>query len=130
MNSEEIFTDIDAYFFETYAIFEILKGNKSYEKYKECRIITTKLNIIELYFGLLKEVDEETASINLKKYYGFIIDFDEDVIKKASNLKLQLNKRDVSMTDCIGYCFARQLGIKFLTGDDTFESTENVEFAK
>ncbi len=130
MNSKEIFTNIDAYFFDTYAIFEILKGNKNYEKYRKCRIITTKLNLFELYFGLLKEVDEETASINLKKYYEFIIDFDEEVIKKASSIKLQLNKRDVSMTDCIGYALAMKIGVKFLTGDKEFENLNNVEFVK
>ncbi len=34
------------------------------------------------------------------------------------------------MTDCIGYIFAKQLGIKFLTGDKEFENLDNVEFVK
>ena len=39
-------------------------------------------------------------------------------------------KRNVSMTDCVGYILAKQLGIKFLTGDKEFEHLDNVEFVK
>jgi|SRR3989344_5257056 len=130
MISEENYISQDSFFFDSYAIFEILKGGKNYEKFKKCRITTTKLNIFELYFGLLKDVDEETADNNLKKYYKFIVDFDEDVIKSAAKLKHKLNKRNVSMADCIGYELSKRIGIKFLTGDKEFENMENVEFVK
>ena len=43
-------------FFDTYAFFEILKGNPKYERYKKFEIITSKLNIFELYLGILREV--------------------------------------------------------------------------
>ena len=39
-------------------------------------------------------------------------------------------KKEMSMTDCISYFMAKELGIKFLTGDKEFENLENVEFAK
>ena len=130
MISEENYISQNSFFFDSYAIFEILKGGKNYEKFKKCRITTTKLNIFELYFGLLKDVDEETADNNLKKYYKFIVDFDEDVIKSAAKLKHKLNKRNVSMADCIGYELSKRIGIKFLTGDKEFENMENVEFVK
>lgn len=118
------------YFFDTYAFFEILKGNDNYTKYKDSNIVTTKLNIFELYLKILREKSEESANQVMKEYYPFVKDFDENVIKEAAKLKIQLNKRDVSMTDCIGYCMAKQLEIKFLTGDSAFENIENVEFVK
>ena len=117
-------------FFDTYAFYEIIKENKNYLPYGDVGIVTSKLNIFELYNGFLKSKNGELAEISLEKYYPFVADFDEDVIKNAAKLKLLLNKRDVSMTDCIGYCLAKQLGIKFLTGDDAFEGMENVEFVK
>ncbi len=129
MNSEEIYTE-DPFFFDSYAFFEILNGNKDYEKYKAFKIVTTKLNLFELYLILLRDVDEETAEKNLNKYYPFITDFDENVIKGAAKLKNQLNNRNISMTDCIGYILAKQLEIKFLTGDKEFKDLENVEFVK
>ena len=130
MNSEEIYIEEDYFFFDSYAFFEILKGNPSYEKYKKGLIVTTKLNLFELYLGLLRDLDEETAEKYFDKYYLFIKDFDENVIKQAAKLKNKLNKRDLSMTDCIGYIFAKQLGIKFLTGDKEFQDMDNVEFVK
>ncbi len=138
MNLEESYITIEkvddmekeGLFFDTYAFFEIIRENKSYEKYLDTPIITTKLNLFELYNGFLKSKNDELANISLEKYYQFVVDFDEDVIKEAAKLKVLLNKRDVSMTDCIGYCLAKQLGIKFLTGDMAFEHMENVEFVK
>ncbi len=117
-------------FFDSYAFFEILKGNKNYKKYGALGIVTTKLNMFELYFGVLRETDVEEAEKVIQKYFTFVVDFDEDVIKEAAKLKILLNKRNVSMTDCIGYCLAKQLGIKFLTGDKQFEKMENVEYVK
>ncbi len=32
--------------------------------------------------------------------------------------------------DCIGYILAKNMGFKFLTGEDFFDTTENVEFVK
>lgn len=129
MNLEENYTE-NAFFFDSYALFEILKGNKNYELYRTCKIILTKLNLFELYSGLLRDIDEETAERHLDNYYPFVVDFDKEVIKNAAKLKNKLNKRKISMTDCIGYILATQLGIKFLTGDKEFENLENVEFVK
>ncbi len=126
----EEFSLDESYFFDSYAFFEILKATIQYEKYTNVEIITSKLNIFELYHGLLRDEGEKKAKKALETYYKFAIDFDEEVIKEAAELKIALNKRDVSMTDCIGYAFARQLGIKFLTGDEQFEDMDNVEFAK
>jgi len=131
MSSDEIFTNIEEYFFfDSYAFFEILKENKNYAKYENAEIVTTKLNLFELYLGILREKSESEAKEVLDLFYPFAIDFDENIIEDAAKLKNKLNKRDVSMTDCIGYVFAKQLGIKFLTGDKEFQNLDNVEFVK
>ena len=137
MNSEENFIIEDAekeesknFFFDAYAFYEIIKENQNYKKYLNVGITTTKLNLFELYHVFLKENTEDLAETFLKKYYPFTVDFDENVIVEAARLKIKLNKRDVSMTDCVGYCFAKQLDIKFLTGDNAFEGMANVEFVK
>lgn len=136
MNLEESYIMIDEYdgwhiqrfFFDTYAFFEILNGNEHYKKYNNFSLVTSKLNLFELYFNILRNVNSVEAERVFDKYYPFVIDFDEEVIKEAARLKMLLNKRDVSMTDCIGYCLAKQLGVRFLTGDDAFENLDNVEF--
>ena len=50
-----------AYFFDTYAFFEILNGNQNYSKYLKVVGATTKLNLMELHYGLLREYGKEFA---------------------------------------------------------------------
>lgn len=135
MNSEETYTDSEEsakefFFFDSYAFFEILKANERYAKYKGAEIVTTKLNLFEIYFGILREKNGNEAKRILDLYYPFAVDFDKTVIEEAAKLKDKLNNRNVSMTDCIGYALAKQLGIKFLTGDKEFEGLDNVKFVK
>lgn len=130
MSLEENYIIEDSIFFDTYAFFELLAGNSQYEKYKKFKIITTKLNIFEIYLAVLRVTSQEKAIEVAEKYYSFVVDFDLDVLMNAAKLKAQLNKREVSMTDCIGYSVARQIGIKFLTGDNAFKDLDNVEFVK
>jgi len=118
------------FFFDSYALFEIMKGSPNYMPYSEFEITTCKLNIFELVHGFLRDKQAELAEIALKKYYSFAVDFDGDVIVAAAKLKILLNKRNVSMADCIGYALAKQLGVKFLTGDREFQGMDNVEFVK
>jgi len=128
MSLEKTSMTSDSLFFDTYAFIKILEGSEEYAKYSQVNIITTKLNIFELYFALLKRHGEKIAEEKMNEYYPFVKEYDDAVIKEAARLKYKLNNRDVSMTDCIGYCLAKQLGIKFLTGDKEFEKLDNVEF--
>ena len=118
------------FFFDSYAFFEIIKGNPEYGKYINSKPITTKINLFELYHGLLKRFDEETGINYLNKYFPFVIEFDKDIIITAANFKYLNKKRNLSMVDCIGYALSNKLGIKFLTGDKEFEDLPNVEFVK
>jgi|SRR3989344_5213121 len=120
----------NTYFFDSYALFEIMRGNVNYENFTNSNIQTTKLNLFEVYFGFLKENNQELASISLNRFINFAIDFDKEIIQEAAKFKLKLNDRNVSMVDCIGYILAKNLQIKFLTGDKQFEHFENVEFVK
>lgn len=130
MMQEENYTSFETMFFDSYAFFEIFKGNPDYNRYKNCEIVTTKLNIFELFHGFIKDKNEELAKISLEEYYPFVEDFGEEVIIEAVRMKARLNIRKLSMADCIGYCLSKQLGIKFLTGDEQFKDLDNVEFVK
>ena len=120
----------EEYFFDTYAIFEIIGGNKSYEKYTDKIITLTKLNIFELFYNALKDFGEQEANKIIEIYYPSVVEYNKEVIKEAAKLRLKYKKRDLSMADCIGYVVAGRLGIKFLTGDKEFEDLDNVEFVK
>ncbi|MFH1440372.1 MAG: PIN domain-containing protein [Candidatus Woesearchaeota archaeon] len=122
---------ITTFFFDTYTFCEIIQGNQNYIKYVEdIGIITTKMNLMELYYGLLREYDRKTAD----KYYDSLIKYavnvDDDTIKQAMVFKLLNKNKKLPYVDCIGYVLAKKRGVKFLTGDKEFERMENVEFVK
>ena len=120
----------NVYFFDSYAIVEIILGNKNYKGYADKIALTTKLNLFEVFYGLLRDVGKKEADVFLDTFGGFVIDFGYDTIKTAAELRLTMKKNDVSMTDCIGHCLAKEWGVKFLTGDKEFENMEHVEFVK
>ena len=41
------------YFFDTYALVEVVKGNENYKKYADLTFTTTTLNLSEFYFFLI-----------------------------------------------------------------------------
>jgi len=116
------------FFLDTYALVEIFKASKSYDKYADVESFTSILNLFEFYLYLLKNHDEETAKKNYYDLLSFVIDFSDEDLFEASKLKLQNNK--LSMVDVIGYALALRNNLKFLTGDDQFKEMKNVEFAK
>ena len=121
---------IDTYFFDTYAIVEIIRGNENYKAYIKKNAILTQLNIFELFYGLIKDFDVEFANKIIDKYYISVVGYGKGIIKEAVLFKLENKKKNLSMTDCVGYVMAKKMNIKFLTGDKEFKDLENVEFIK
>ncbi|MBS3065538.1 PIN domain-containing protein [Candidatus Pacearchaeota archaeon] len=116
------------YFFDSYALFEIVFGNDKYMKYAEAGGVTTIFNIAELNYGLKKErLKEEADKITDSFKQATIKVFWED-LKEAMSLKLK--HKDLSIPDSIGYTTAKRLGMRFLTGDEDFRDFDNVEFIK
>src|SRR3989344_5612964 len=117
---------IKTFFFDTYALFEIIEGNNNYKSYlKDVVIVTTKLNLMELHYGLFLKYGKEVANKYYNKFVVFAIDIDDEVIKIANEFKAELRKRKLSYIDCIGYTIARINNIKFLTGDQQFFDLDN-----
>ena len=64
-------------FYDTYAILEIISGNANYKNYlKNIGIVTTKLNLMELYYRLYILHGLETAELYYQKYKPFVMNID------------------------------------------------------
>ena len=116
------------YFFDSYALIEIIKGNKNYEEYETTTPTCTILNLFELRQYLLKEFNKQTADYWIKKFNYFILELTKEDIIKASDFRFKHKARKFSTIDCIGYVLAKKHNLKFLTGDKQFKNFENVEF--
>ncbi len=122
--------ELEHYFYDTYAIIEILKDNPRYFFYSDKPVFITKLNLFEIYYYLLRTQGESLSDEFYEAYEERIMDYDFSVIKAAAKLKRKFKERKMSMTDCIGYSLALSKSLKFLTGDKAFKDLPNVEFVK
>ena len=119
------------YFADTYALVEYVGGNKVFKKYfTEQTIITTKLNLLELHYSLLRNGDYERADAYYDSFLSCTVDLDDGVLKKASVFKLENRHKDISYVDAIGYQTAVAHNALFLTGDKEFKNFKCVEFVK
>lgn len=117
------------FLFDTYAILEVIGGNKNFEEYIDSNIVINDFIFAELCYKLFREKVENTE-LYTKKYSKFIQPLTSETIKEAMLFRINNVNKNLSMTDCISYIMAKILGIKFLTGDKEFENLENVEFVK
>ncbi len=118
------------YFFDTYALIEMTKSSPAYAIFINEPIVTTKFNLAEVFYALLEQFGGEKAKSVFAKFRNFEVDIPDDVLFKAMLFRLKNRKKGLSYTDCIGYIFALENDMTFLTGDNAFEGMENVEFVK
>jgi len=118
------------YFFDTYAVIELIEGNEKYAPYRDATATITIYNLAEIYWTVLNKLTEADADLAFEKYRPAVVDIDDTTLKEAIKFRKQYKNRDLSYADCIGYIYAKRNGMKFLTGDKEFEDLPHVEFVK
>lgn len=122
---------IRKFFFDTYALIELSKESLSYKKYQEdVEMILNELNLMEYAYYLFRVGKEDKIKKVFQELSSFVVDYDEDILIKAAEMKFKYKKDRISFVDCIGYLLSKRYGAKFLTGDVKFKGMENVEFVK
>lgn len=116
------------YFFDSYALFEIVYGNDKFIPFGKQGGLTTIFNIAELNYGLKKHKLTTEADAITDTFRGNVVKVLWQDIQSAMDLKIK--HKHLSIPDAIGYTVSKRLGIKFLTGDEDFKDFENVEFVK
>lgn len=118
------------YFFDTYAIIEIMESNPNYEDFKNFKITTSVMNVGELYSIILREKSKLKAD---EWFYNFnceILEISPEVMIKSVYFRHLNKNKNLSSTDAVGYTLSSKHNLKFLTGDKQFENMPNVEFVK
>lgn len=118
------------HFFDTYAIIEVVKGNKNYERFKSSDAFTSVLNLVELHYHVTRQFGLDVADELLKKWSLRVLSFSNSDIAEMTKFKISNSKKDFSLPDSLGYVLALRHGLKFLTGDEAFRNLPNVEFVK
>lgn len=118
------------YFFDSYAIIEIIKNNPNYEKFKEEVIITNAFNIAEVHYFFMENASEIESDRIIRELNIELLQIDREAAIQASKMRFKNKRLKLSYADCLGYVTSQKNNIMFLTGDDAFKEMENVEFVK
>ncbi len=116
-------------FLYNYTLIEITRGNENYKNYLNKKIIINNFIFAELCY-VLKRDNYPSPGKYLERFTKFIVHTSPEAIRKAMIFRFENKEKRMSMTDCISYFMAKELGIKFLTGDKEFENRDNVGFVK
>ena len=121
--------EIGSFFFDSYALHEVVVGSKSYIPFlKDVNIATTKMNLMELHYSLLRTQGKEAADECYDFFLPYAVEITDDIIKMANVFRYTNKKSRMSYIDCVGYILAKTMGVKFLTGDKEFKDLDNVEY--
>ena len=121
---------IKTFFCDTYALVEIIKGNKNYSRYTDFILVTSELNLMEIYYSLLRDFGKSMADKYFAEWEDSAVILPKSMIMAAMELKYLHKKEKLSYIDCMGYMYAMANEVLFLTGDIKFENKIGVEFVK
>lgn len=113
---------------DTYALIEIRKGNPKFSFLLNKEIIITDLTMAEFYSVLYRENDENTAIYWHKKLEFYCRAVSRNILIRALKYRIDNKKEGLSIFDCIGYIYAEENNMKFVTGDKAFKDKEGVMF--
>ncbi len=113
---------------DTYALIEIHNGNPRFAGLLNEEAIITDITMAEFYAHIYRKYDLKTADYWHRKLSFLCKPVSRDTMVKAVRFRIDNKKQDLSFFDCVGYIFAVENGMKFVTGDKEFQQMANVEF--
>ena len=117
-------------FFDTFALVEFLAGNEETRKHGALGFVTTKWNLAELLVLDVRDFGEKTANRNFRRLLGAAVREEDADLIAAARMKVShaVRGRRFSFVDCLGFCVARRLKMRFVTGDEAFKGVPGVLF--
>ncbi len=119
-----------SYCLDTYALIEITKDNPAYRKFKELAIVVNDITLTEFYGVLLQKQNEATAEYWWRQFSTVSLPVSKLTLREAQKFKQENRKSNISFFDAVGYIFAQQNHLLFLTGDKEFAGRPGVEYVK
>jgi hypothetical protein len=121
------------FFLDSYAIIEMARGNRSYLPFRDEPTITSRANLLEVYYILTQLKEEPLAKACLAALGPTAVELQVELIPTIARLRLRrlgATGRRFSYSDAFGYVYARENGYAFLTGAHEFEGLPGVAFVR
>ncbi len=115
---------------DTYALLEINNGSPAFTGLLSEDLVITDVTMAEFYAIMYRTYNLQTADYWHKKLSFFCRPVSRDILLKASKFRVDNSKQNLSFFDCVGYIYALENNMKFVTGDKEFRFRKGVEFIK
>ena len=113
---------------DTYALVEINNGSPKFANFLNEEIAIADVTMAEFYGYLYRKYDLKTADYWHRRLRFLCKPVSREVMIKAVMFKVDNSREGLSFFDCVGYTFAVENGMKFVTGDKEFQNKPGVEF--
>ena len=113
---------------DTYALVEIGLNNPKYSNILNERFVIPDLTMAEFYSLLYKQGHENEAEYWYKRLAAYCHPVSKETLIKSLKYRIDNKKENLSIFDCVGYIFALENNMKFVTGDKAFKNKESVLF--
>lgn len=113
---------------DSYALVEICDGNPNFMPLLKEKTAITDLTMTEFYANLYKKYGTPTADYWHRKLNSLCRFVSREILIKAVKYRIDNNKQKLSFFDCVGYVYACENKMVFVTGDKEFKEKPNVEF--
>lgn len=121
------------YYFDSYAIIEIARGNPKYRQFSRAEGVTSVLNLLEVFYILAQAGEPSLARSTFESGQASAVQFPASLVPVAATFRLGVcgaTGRRFSYIDALGYTYSRESGYDFLTGAEEFEGFEGVRFVR
>ena len=115
---------------DTYALVELHNGTPRFSGLLNEDAVIPDIIMAEFYGVLFRKMGLQTADYWLRKLSYLCRPVSRDILIKAVRYRMENQKERLSYFDCVGYIFALENGMKFVTGDPAFQKREGVEWIK
>ncbi len=120
----------ETFFFDTYALYGIALGQDNYRPYRGVGVVTTLMNLYELYYTLTREGHASLAEKFVEQLKDSCVSYSIEDVRAASRFRLQHKNKNMSYVDALGYTLSVKHDLLFLTGDKAFEHIDHVRYVK
>jgi hypothetical protein len=115
---------------DSYALVEIHEENKNYAFVLNQEFVIPNSTLAEFYQTIYRKLEKQTADYWLNKLSAYSANVNLDIWIKAMVYRHEHKTENLSVFDCIGYIFAQENKLKFVTGDKQFKNKKGVLFVK
>ncbi|MBR9692628.1 type II toxin-antitoxin system VapC family toxin [Candidatus Woesearchaeota archaeon] len=114
-------------FLDTYALIRLVQGEAPL---LTDDIITLDFQLAELYYHLLRLYNKKTANHFHMQLSTIATSLPKALIPEAMQFRREMKAKNLSYADALGYTFAQEQKIPFVTGDQAFKGMKGVKFLK